>query len=234
MKSDTPKNRRLQIMPEVLPTPTRTEGPSNARGTTMLHMRRLLATATAAIPLVSCTRSDNTQGTQTVTIPAASTTTSATASNTTRGSLLPPPSATVAPPPTVTPPPDMGYAVVDPMPAPARCMGLANASKASAVFKRDAGGVLIELSLTLPTGAGWTGTKFQTGTVPSPWSGTLLSSSQVGMTSVARVRPSVGAQSLGVQFQIDCPAGPGSVTVSVTFSGPPTETTKPVTQKNDY
>ncbi len=221
-------------MPEVLPTPTVTpiNAPSNAgssvRGTTLAHMQRLLATA-AVVPLVSCTRSD-TQSTQTVTIPAAS---SATTQDTTHGSLLPRPTATVTPTATTTTP-DMGYAVVDPMPAPARCMGLAQSTKANATFKRDAGGLFLEVTLSLPSGQAWAGTTFTPNSPPSPWSGTLISSNVLLTTATARVRPSAGITSLGVQFSVGCPAGPGSIAVTASFPASPTDTTKVTLQKNDY
>jgi hypothetical protein len=206
--------KRLQIMPEVLPAPTRVRGASDVRGKTVAHMQRLLATA-AALPLADCTRTDTQQGTQTVTIPVASA--SATTSDTVQGSLLPPPSTT-PPKPTATPP-DMGYAVVDPMPAPARCMGLAAASKATAVFKKDASGLVLEVTLVLPTGGAWPNTSFLAGGTPSAWSGTIVSTRTVGMTSVAKVRVPAGSTSAGVTFPIDCPAGQGNISVNVSFPG---------------
>lgn len=232
----TPKNRRLQIMPEVLPAPTRVKaGTSDVRGRTITHMQRLIATA-AAIPLASCTKAD-TQGTQTVTIPqsSASATASAGTASTTEGSLLPPPTATATAKATATAPPDMGYAVVDPMPAPARCMGLAAASKSSAVFKHDASGMLLEVSVTLPsTGPQWAGSVFDASNKPSPWSGTLVSSTIVGHTAVARIKPSAGVTNLGVSFPISCTAGSGSVSVTATFSDPPTTATKVTLAMHDY
>ena len=218
--NETPKNRRLQVMPEVLPAPTvtKTGAVSSVRNQTLSHMQRLLATA-AAIPLVSCTRTD-TQGTQTVTIPAAST--SATAQDTsaaTQGSLLPPPTNTApTAKPTVTAP-DMGYAVVDPMPAPARCMGLAAASKASATFKKQGGTLVLEFAFTLPaSNATWNGTTFQAGQKGSSWAGTMVSSRVTGSTMVVTVNVSPGSTSSGVSIPIDCAAGLGSVGINASFT----------------
>ncbi len=218
--NETPKNRRLQVMPEVLPAPTITKAgaSSSVRNQTLSHMQRLLATA-AAIPLASCTRTD-TQGTQTVTIPSASTA-AATAQDTsapTQGSLLPPPTNTA---PTAKPTataPDMGYAVVDPMPAPARCMGLAAASKASAAFKKQRGALVLEFAFTLPTsGPTWKGTTFQSGQQPSSWAGTMVSSRVVGSTMTVTVNVTQGSTSAGVSIPVDCAAGPGSIGINASF-----------------
>ena len=226
--------RRLQIMPEVLPAPSRASSSSDVRGRTVAHMQRLLA-ATAAIPLAACTKED-TQGTQTVTIPAATASASATAQATVEGSLLPPPSATATATAVATAPHDMGYAVVDPMPAPARCMGLAAASKSSAAFKRDGGGVLLEISVTLPSsGAQWAGAQFDTSNKPSPWSGTLVSSNVVAHTAVMKIKPSTGVTGLGVSLPISCSAGTGSIAITASFGDPsPTTTTKVTLTTHDY
>ncbi|HEY2367821.1 MAG TPA: hypothetical protein VGH87_15595 [Polyangiaceae bacterium] len=224
--NDAPK-KRLQLMPEVLPAPTRAQT-TGVRNRTLSHMQRLLATA-AAIPLASCTRTD-TQETQTVTLPSA--TASATAQSTTEGTLLPPKEIATAQPTATAP--DMGYAVVDPMPAPARCMGLANATVATAVFKKDAGGIYLEITAALPTAQAWTGTTFTAGQTPSAWSGTVIGSQVTSHKATVKIRPSASVQNLGVQLAISCAAGSGSLAFSATFPASPTETTKASLQKNDY
>lgn len=224
--------RRLQVLPEVLPAPTKAAPSQGVRSRTVAHMQRLLATA-AAIPIAGCTRAD-TQGSQTVTIPQAmATATVATNDTTAHGSLLPPPSATVTAAPTTTAP-DMGYAVVDPMPAPARCMGLAAASKTTASFKKHGADWLLEVSLVLPTSGAWTGTAFPPGATISPWSGTLVSSNVIGHAAKATVKLSPGSTSAGVTFPVSCAAGMGSVAITASFSGAPSATTKVTTSANDY
>lgn len=220
-------------MPEVLPAPTRASS-SDVRGRTVAHMQRLLAGA-AAIPLAACTKED-TQGTQTVTIPVASASASATAPATIEGSLLPPPSATATATAVATAPHDMGYAVVDPMPAPARCMGLAAASKSSASFKRDGAGVLLEIAVTLPTtGPQWAGAQFDTSNKPSPWSGTLVSSNIVAHTAVVKIKPSPNTTNLGVSLPISCSAGTGSISITAMFTDTaPTTSTKVTLNTHDY
>ncbi|HEY2369603.1 MAG TPA: hypothetical protein VGH87_24560 [Polyangiaceae bacterium] len=192
-------------------------------------MQRLLAAA-AAIPLATdCTKTD-TQSSQSVTIPSASE--SAPAQSTVQGSLLPPKETPTAKA-TVTAP-DMGYAVVDPMPAPALCRGLATATTATAVFKKDAGGIYLELVATLPTGTTWTGTTFVAGQTPSPWSGTVMSSQITANKATIKLRPTAGSQNIGVQLSISCSAGNGSIAFNATFPVSPTETTKPSIAKYDY
>jgi hypothetical protein len=226
--NETPK-KRLQLMPEVLPAPTRASTTSDVRGRTMMHMQRLLAAA-AAIPLATdCTRTD-TQGSQSVTIPSASE--SASTQSTVQGSLLPP-KETPSAKPTVTAP-DMGYAVVDPMPAPALCRGLATATTTTAVFKKDATGIYLEITATLPTGTTWTGTTFVAGQSPSPWSGTIVSSQITANKATVKMRPTAASTNIGVQLSITCSAGGGSIAFNATYPANPTETTKPTLAKYDY
>ena len=227
--NDAPK-KRLQLMPEVLPAPTRAQTTANVRSRTLTHMQRLLATA-AVVPLASCTKTDNTQGTQTVTLPTASA--SASGQSTAEGSLLPPPKETATAKPTATAP-DMGYAVVDPMPAPALCRGLANSTTTTAVFKKDAGGIYLELTATLPPGQAWAGTTFLPGSQPSPWSGTVISSQITANKATVKMRPTANSTSVGVQLSISCSAGAGSIAFNATFTASPTETTKPTITKYDY
>jgi len=230
--NETPKNRRLQIMPEVLPAPTKAVTTTDVRSRTLSHMQRMLATA-AVLPLASCTKTD-TQGTQTVTIPSASASVADTAeAGATQGSLLPPPTSTPTAKPTVTAP-DMGYAVVDPMPAPARCIGLAAATVTTGVFKKDAGGLYLEITATIPTGATLSGTTFTTGSTPSAYPGTVISSQVTSNRATVKIRPTANMTSVGVQLSISCPAGPGSVSLTASFTGTPTETTKTTFQKYDY
>jgi hypothetical protein len=128
----------------------------------------------------------------------------------------------------------MGYAVVDPMPAPARCNGLAAATTTIGAFKKDAGGLYFELTATLPTGTTWAGTTFTQGSTPSAYPGTVLSSQVTSNKATVKIRPSPSMTSVGVQLSVSCPAGPGSISVTASFSATPTETTKPTFQKYDY
>jgi hypothetical protein len=226
--------RRLQVLPEVLPAPTVTPRSSSpgVRSQTLAHMQRLLATA-AAIPLAGCTRADTQTSSKTVTIPVASATAPEGADASVHGSLLPPPKATATAVATATAP-TTGYAVVDPMPAPARCMGLASASKTAAVFKRHGKDWVLEVTLTLPSGASWGGMTFAPSSTPSVWSGQIVASSVTHRTAKVTMRPTAGASMAGVLFPVACAAGRGGVSVTATYSGAPASTTKISLSTRDY
>ncbi len=206
------------MLPEVLPAPTPTST-TNARARTAAHMRKMMVTAMAA---AGCAREASPS---TVTIPTASN--APTTGQT--GSLPPLHSATAgasAKPPDDEPRSDIGYAVVDPMPAPARCMGLAAASKAKAALKADAGGAVLEVTLTLATTGAWQGTVFDTtrGST-SAWGGQLVSKTFKGSTATVTVKPTIPASSqsthlIGVSFPISCAAGNGNVTVTAAMPMP--------------
>lgn len=246
MNQEQPKGpRKLQMLPEVLPAPTPAEPGSDVRGRTVAHMRRMLATAAVpcsaagaamVVAAAGCTREASTA---TVTIPTASNAPTAGPTST-----LPPlhsatAAATATAAPTATP--DVGYAVVDPMPAPARCLGLAPASKAAAVLKRDgASGHVVEVSLALATTGSWRGSAFDTSSPPSAWGGQLLSTSFSGASVVVRIRPAVPAGatstsvSVGISFAISCSAGNGSVSVTATVPVPLKDGAKLTLNVADY
>jgi hypothetical protein len=208
---------------------------SSARHRTVGHMNKLLAATAAAS---ACTRPD----TQTVTIaplpnvPASTDTTSA----------PPPPhptaSATLTQPPQPPPPPDpSGYLVVDMLPAPARCLGVAAASKVTAKFHRDGGHMVFDLVVSLPTTGAAAGTKFTGSGANSAWSATIVSSTIRSNNTVANVRlqpttsGSASLASMGVQLDVSCGArGNGTLGVNVTYNSPPTESTVPTVTLADY
>jgi hypothetical protein len=225
--------RRLQILPEILPAPTKATPNQAVRARTVAHMQRLLATA-AAIPLAGCTRPDTQATSQTVTLPTAQATATASPSDSTaQGSLLPPPTATAPATATATAP-TTGYAVVDPMPAPARCMGLASASKVTAAFKRHGGDWVLEVAVTLPAGPAWRSTTFVPGSGASPWSGTLVSSSVTSRTAKGRLKVPAGSKATGVVFEVACPSGNGHLAAAASFPGAPSASTKVAVTLTDY
>ncbi len=200
-----------------------------ARARTVAHMQQLLATATAA---VACTKPD----TQTVTITPLPTVPASTDPN---ASPPPPPtpiaSATFNPPPSPPPPPDpSGYLVVDMLPAPARCLGVAASSKASGRFRRDGSNLVLDVTVTLPK----TGAAQSTFTgVAGAWPGQVVSSSFDGSKTIAHVRLSPGTSAstgAGVQLSITCAGGAGTLNVSASFASPPNESTTPTFSLHDY
>ena len=202
---------------------------SGARQRTVGHMNKLIAATAAAS---ACSRPD----TQTVTIAPLPT---VPASTTTTAPPPPTASATFTQAPQPPPPPDpSGYLVVDMLPAPARCLGVAGASKVTAKFHRDGGQMVLDLVVALPTSGAAAGTKFTGSGASSAWSATIVSSSIRSQSTVANVRlqpTATGSPSIGVQLDVSCGArGNGTLAVTVAYSSPPTESTVPTVTLHDY
>ena len=207
---------------------------SSARNRTVGHMNKLIAATAAAS---ACTHPD----TQTVTIAPLP----QIASDTTSAPPPPPPptaSATLTQPPQPPPPPDpSGYLVVDMLPAPARCLGVAAASKVTAKFHRDGGHMVLDLVVSLPTSGAAAGTKFTGSGATSAWSATVVSSSYRSGNTVANIRlqpttsGSASLASMGVQVVVTCGSrGSGTLAADVTYNNPPTESTVPNVTLHDY
>ena len=195
-------------------------------------MNKLIAATAAAS---ACSRPD----TQTVTIAPLPTVTS----DTTTAPPPPPPtaSATLTQPPQPPPPPDpSGYLVVDMLPAPARCLGVAGASKVTAKFHRDGGHMVLDLVVVLPTSGAASGTKFIGTGATSAWSSTIVSSSYRSSNTIANVRlqpttSGAGSASMGVQLEVSCGSrGNGTLGVNVTYTNPASESTVPTVTLHDY
>lgn len=210
---------------------------SSARQRTVGHMNKLIAATAAAS---ACSRPD----TQSVTIAPLPT---VPASIDTTSSPPPPPptaSATFAPPPQPPPPPPpdpSGYLVVDMLPAPARCLGVASASKVSAKFTRDGGHMVLDVIITLPTSGAAAGTKFTNMAASSAWSATIVASTVASGNTIAHVtlQPttagSARAASMGVQLQVSCGSrGNGTLAVNVDYSNPPLPGNVPSVTLHDY
>ena len=208
---------------------------SSARQRTVGHMNKLIAATAAA---TACTRPD----TQTVTIAPLPTVPASTDTTPAPPPPQPTASATLTQQPQPPPPPDpSGYLVVDMLPAPARCLGVANASKVTAKFHRDGGHMVLDLVIVLPTSGAASGTKFTGSGTTSAWSATVVSSSFRSSDTVANVRlqpttsGSASPVSMGVQLGVTCGArGNGTLAANVTYANPPTESTVPTVTLNDY
>lgn len=204
-----------------------------ARSRTVAHMQRLVATATAAASAASCTREADVK---TVTITPLPTVTP----SDTNTSALPPPTASATlnvPPPPVPPPDPSGYLVVDMLPAPARCLGVAASSQATGKFHRDSSGIVLDLVVTIPSSAHAT----FTGATPTAWSGAIVSSSFRANNSVAvvRARPSAlvpgQVAAIGVQLPVSCgAAGTGTLAVNASYTAPAVDGSMPTFSLHDY
>jgi len=205
------------IMPEVLPDPTRSLGPGGPRQRTLSHMNRLLAVTAAGAAIGACSKTQQGPTTGRTTIE------------------VPPPPAESATPEDDTPPPaadrdastgtgtgtgtepipePTGYAVVDPMPPPARCAGLAQTVKAAKAKWKSK--TVIEVRLGKPS---MSGAAYDTKEAPNVVSATLKKKTitkdsvvlEIEITSTNPVYAYVGAT---------CPGGPQHVGIAIGGSGP--------------
>ncbi len=206
------EKRRLEMLPEVLPVPTKLAPRGDVRSRTMQHMQRMVATAGALGAVAGCTKSDTTT-TQTVTVPSATSTATASATTTTPLASASATAPTTAPTTVPTGPPDHGYAVVDPMPMPSRCKGAAPSSKASATFVQQGKDLVLKLTVKLGGGATWTG-----GPV-SAYSGSVKNTTSNAAKDALDIF--LPATVSGVSIPITCPAGTASVSVDMTLPPKP-------------
>lgn len=173
-----------------------------ARGRTLGHMKRLVATASALGAASACDKTEGTTSVVSTTAPSSTTTSPlSTATATAPASTT----ATIKP---ILPP--TGYAVVDPMPMPARCMGTAAASKATATYVKQGADLVLKISVKLGDGATWTGSE-----IGSTFGGKLLNVTTNGTkTTVDVFMPA--APSAGVSIPVRCGALTGSLFVDAT------------------
>jgi hypothetical protein len=197
----------------------------SARGSTLAHMHQMLATATAVATASSCSRPDLQQTvtlTPLPTVPASI--------DTTPVPRPPAPTAnatfTAQPP---SPPDTAGYLVVDMLPAPARCLGIAPNAKSSGKFRRDAGTLVIDLVVTLTT----SGATF-TGAAATAWSAQVVSTHILNNSTVASVRVQPTGANLGVSLAVSCPQGTGTLAVDVSYTGTAAEGTPVSLALHDY
>jgi hypothetical protein len=202
-----------------------------ARARTVAHMQRLVATATAATAAAQCSHPDDVKTVTITPLPLPAPTDSIV-------QAPPPPptaSATLTVPTPPPPPPDpSGYLVVDMLPAPARCLGVAQAAHVTGKFFRDASGIFLEVVVTLTSH----NTTF-TGLPPTAWSGRIFSSNYranntVGIAHV-RPQPATGSTALGLTFPVSCgSAGNGSLGVNVSYVGPAADGMIPTLSMHDF
>ena len=109
-----------------------------------------------------------------------------------------------------------GYLVVDMLPAPARCAGLANASSSTAAFASQGGQLVLELIVRLPGTGG-----FKLVGAPSAMGGATVVShvySNNGMQALVRLRVPTSATSASVSLPVSCgSAGTGTLYAGATF-----------------
>jgi hypothetical protein len=126
-----------------------------------------------------------------------------------------------------------GYAVVDPMPPPARCPGVAATLKPVAKFEKGEAGAL-ELAITIPAPTGRDDFKYVNDAPPYVYGCTVVSHAVTKKGAVVRVRPTAGLKNVSVSVKTMCNQGPGTMMASVQWTEAPTVATKPLVTLNEY
>ena len=206
--------RRLKLLPEVLPPPN-AASTSTPRARTRERLAALVAMTAAG---AACSREDP------VSIrpedPSKVKKTQPTAEATTTTTTNPSTTTVV---PTVIPTPS--YMVVDPLPPPAMCAGLASTIKATAAWKTGSTGSFLELKLPKP---GQADAKYGKTPLTTPvYGGKLLSITPAGDGLVVQVVPDAGSKFVYVHIEASCTKGKEHVYAEMSFSavgGPVTVT----------
>lgn len=111
------------------------------------------------------------------------------------------------------------YGVVDPMPPPAQCMGMAGTITATAVWKaKEGGGLVIELTLGKP---GRVDASYLAEEAGSESSAKIIAKQISADSVVLTLEPEPGATSAGVQIGAQCNQGKGHVSAHLNLAAPP-------------
>ncbi len=185
---------------------------SAARARTMAHMRKLLTTAVAA---AGCSHEPVNTITLEPQAQAASASVAATATQSAK------PVEDEQDRAQLTRHPLMGH---DPVPPPSYCPSLGTAATTLAAIKRDAAGLVVEITVTLPANHPTQATfSSQSASSPQPmvWGGQLVSVSYQPKVAVIRIKPD-GSIPGAVQAQLSlaCTGGAGSIQVRAKFDLP--------------
>jgi hypothetical protein len=207
------KDEPHALMNEVLPAPSAPFGEGSPRSRTLARMERLLSLAATGAAIGGCS-SGATPVQPIVEIPPAGSGSPLVVAGT---SSTPPPikSAATAEP---IPDPPIGYAVVDPLPPPAVCAGVASTVQATATWRQDKGGMVIEIALGRP---GFLGSSYVQGNAPSAYGGKVVHTKLAADSVLVRVEPAAGATSIGLNVAVQCPPGQSHLEVSVELKGAP-------------
>lgn len=236
LTNESPKT----ALPEVLPDPRRAPAATGPRQRTLLHMQRLLATA-AAMTTAGCGKQDVTNAPTIAADEAgahpASTTSTAKEDDASAGPIAdsnaidagPPAYAVIPeagaavdggvvaqPRPPVMP---TGYAVVDPMPPPAHCPGIAPLVTPKVAFA--AKGAKVEASVQFPLPKGRADYHYTKGAPAIVYGGQHVATSvtATGVTVTALVESTATHVSIAVKGT--CNQGPGTLTAFVSWTGAP-------------
>jgi hypothetical protein len=201
--SATPKEReaqgkrRLGMMPEVLPAPSNHSLSGSPRQRTVRTMERLLAAAAATALLASCSSNHGSGASGSGASGAGAGGAGAGGTSSSSGG---------------------GYGVVDPLPPPARCEGVAATIQATAVWKdaKDGSGLIVELQLPKP---GQTDASYDETRPPSVAGATLVSSTNTAGALTLELAPIGGTLSATVKLSVTCADGLGHLDVALESAG---------------
>lgn len=190
------------VLPEVLPDPRHPRATSSPRARTVAHMQRLLATAAAlgvttgaAALEIGCGKTTKVPGEE---------------GDGKDGKTTPPKPTDTAN--------TSGYAVVDPMPPPAHCAGVAKLVRATAKFAKQANGD-IHLEVRFPNPVGRDDFKYN-GKAATSYGGAVVSSAQKPDAVTVIIKPDANATNATITVKGNCNAGPSSVMAQVTWTPP--------------
>jgi hypothetical protein len=113
-----------------------------------------------------------------------------------------------------------GYAVVDPMPPPAQCLGVAATINASAKWKAkdDGAGFVIEITFGKP---GRADANYTPGDPGQTYSGKIISNTLTDGSATVVLEPTAGATFANVSIAATCTQGNGHVSAELNLSSPP-------------
>lgn len=207
-------NEAHKLMSEVLPAPSAPFGGASPRARTLAKMERLLSLAATSAAIGGCS-SASSPAQPVVDIPPAGSGGPLVVAGTNTTPPPPKASASATDEPSLDGP--IGYAVVDPLPPPAICAGVAPTIKATATWKQDKSGMVIELALPKP---GFSGSSYVVGSPPMVYGATVLHTKAAADSVLLRLAPSPGTTNVGVSLVVQCPPGQSKVSVNIEVKGP--------------
>ena len=200
-----------KLLPEILPAPTKTRAFASPRQRTLGQMNRLLALAATSAAIGACEKpSPKEQGSKVINVPQPK---ESAASDMPDTPLPPRDSATATTPdPSATTPiePPTGYAVVDPMPPPASCVGLASTVKASTKWKSAK---LLQIELGTPS---MPNSSYDASTAPQVYGGTVKTKTITKKHVTLVIELAKDSSYVTAYVSASCPSGTQHLSISIT------------------
>jgi hypothetical protein len=126
-----------------------------------------------------------------------------------------------------------GYAVVDPMPPPAHCPGIAQTLAPTAAFEAgDAGALVLAMRLPLPKDRA--DFKYVDDAPAYVYGCKVVSHAVEAEGTTTRVTVDPGVTSVSVSVKTTCNQGPGTIMANVSWTGAPKPGDHPNVSLNEY